>query len=484
MGLPDPDTESDPQVFIQAFLKLDGVSLVGFADLKEQDQLTIAKHVSNKACWAKRAQKKRKETERNPTSVPQGDVKPAAVDATTTALVATAAPNQIVQKKKRFLVPVPGVDGALPNSLQGQTIVLTGIFPEVGGGAGLDMGKDKVKAMCQSFGARVTGAVSGKTTLLLVGKEPGMSKVKKAQTRKIPTADIHSIRNMLMDQVALEEVPPANISSFSAGYQRADRLALQNSSEAEAASKKRPVTIEAARSGAKPSVKKAKKATKKKAPALADGKENSNPSAVNKNSADIATTKDYSKLTCKELRAILKDRGLKVSGKKAVLIERLQQQKQQRQQPVQVPIQPVPKNLPRGLVPKHLPLQQKQSQQVSSQPSIQQPQLFRNPSEQMMQYQLAILQNHQAMRWATCNQAVRPSLEPQLRHPSQPVMSGAHLEAIHPPPFGFEGTYYAHHCRRSNNDEPSPPKPQEFGAANGAATTNFILQHPQLFYHT
>ena len=179
MGIPDPDTESDPQVFIQALLKLDGVSLVGFADLKEEDQPAIVKHVTDKKHWAKRVRKKKMKMETIPAALDQGDAKLAVIDTTTTVLVATK-PNQLVQKEERFLMPVPGVGGALPNSLQDQTIVMTGTFPEVGGGVGLNMGKDKVKAMCQSFGARVTGSISGKTTLLLVGKEPGMSKVKKA----------------------------------------------------------------------------------------------------------------------------------------------------------------------------------------------------------------------------------------------------------------------------------------------------------------
>jgi len=57
--------------------------------------------------------------------------------------------------------------------LSGKRFVLTGVFPEVGGGCGLSMGKEKVKAMIESFGGRVTSAVSGKTDALISGKEPG-----------------------------------------------------------------------------------------------------------------------------------------------------------------------------------------------------------------------------------------------------------------------------------------------------------------------
>ena len=54
----------------------------------------------------------------------------------------------------RFVVPKPGLDGP-HSSLAGETVVLTGIFPEIGGGQGLGLGKEKTKAMIESFGGRV-----------------------------------------------------------------------------------------------------------------------------------------------------------------------------------------------------------------------------------------------------------------------------------------------------------------------------------------
>ena len=85
------------------------------------------------------------------------------------------------KKKARFVVPVPGKNGAASSdSLKGQTVVLTGVFPEIGGGTGLSLGKDRAKRLLESFGARVTSSVSGKTTLLVVGKAPGYSKVQRA----------------------------------------------------------------------------------------------------------------------------------------------------------------------------------------------------------------------------------------------------------------------------------------------------------------
>lgn len=50
---------------------------------------------------------------------------------------------------------------AKAGSLKAKTFVLTGVFPEVGGGQGLNLGKEKVAAMITSFGGRVTSAISG-----------------------------------------------------------------------------------------------------------------------------------------------------------------------------------------------------------------------------------------------------------------------------------------------------------------------------------
>ena len=51
------------------------------------------------------------------------------------------------------------------------------MFPELGGGEGFQLGKARLKSIIESFGGRVTGDVSGKTDVLVVGKDPGFSKV-------------------------------------------------------------------------------------------------------------------------------------------------------------------------------------------------------------------------------------------------------------------------------------------------------------------
>ncbi|CAN0589036.1 unnamed protein product, partial [Ectocarpus sp. 12 AP-2014] len=118
-----------------------------------------------------------------------------------------------------YVVPRPGVNGARADFLKGKTIVMTGVFPEIGGGAGLNQGKDRLRSMCESFGARVTSAISGKTDMLIVGKEPGASKVGKANAS--PKCQLVSLADLTMSiqgEQQLESTPPPEIEAFSEGY--------------------------------------------------------------------------------------------------------------------------------------------------------------------------------------------------------------------------------------------------------------------------
>ena len=75
--------------------------------------------------------------------------------------------------------------------------VLTGVFPELGGGGGLNMGKDKMKTLIENFGGRVTGSVSGKTNFVVVGKNPGASKVSQATAKSIPLVDLLALNRVM-----------------------------------------------------------------------------------------------------------------------------------------------------------------------------------------------------------------------------------------------------------------------------------------------
>jgi hypothetical protein len=125
--------------------------------------------------------------------------------------------------RKSLAMPRPGIE-APAVCMAGITCVLTGTFPEAGGGAGLDFGKEKVRGLVQSFGGKVTGALSGRTKILIVGKDPGFSKVDKARQQPAQTS-LLSLRDVIQRIVdgTIASTGPGNvqhmeIQSFSSGY--------------------------------------------------------------------------------------------------------------------------------------------------------------------------------------------------------------------------------------------------------------------------
>ncbi|EEH51351.1 uncharacterized protein MICPUCDRAFT_43548 [Micromonas pusilla CCMP1545] len=141
-----------------------------------------------------------------------------------------AVPAKGPKKSAAAAAIVRRADGGVAPHLQlaGKTIVLTGVFPELGGGCGLNLGKDKARRLCEQFGGRVTTAVSGRTDLLLVGSEPGASKVAKARsTPGCMLMNIDQLREQLTAGNALPDKGTAAaaaltsgvvINAFSGGY--------------------------------------------------------------------------------------------------------------------------------------------------------------------------------------------------------------------------------------------------------------------------
>ncbi|CAN0086778.1 unnamed protein product, partial [Sphacelaria rigidula] len=233
MGLPGDDdgdaggfTDRTTQ-FRAALSSMNEVQFCGFNELTPYQQTQIVHYVMDKSNWA-RLTKRMDRSDSNPTSdrtahtPPQdmggGSATPGAVvsrndGASSTALSVTN------RDRGFFVVPSPGVNGAQPDSLRGKTIVLTGIFPEIGGGVGLNQGKDRVRQMCESFGARVTSAISGKTDLLIVGREPGASKVGKANASpKCRAISLMDLTKCIGGNQQLHLAPEPEIQSFSSGY--------------------------------------------------------------------------------------------------------------------------------------------------------------------------------------------------------------------------------------------------------------------------
>lgn len=112
--------------------------------------------------------------------------------------------------------PSPSVGGA-PKALSGMSFVLTGTFSELGGGEGINLGKERVADLIKSHGARVCGSVSKKTTALLVGNDPGAGKVREAAIRDVVMINLKGLHQVISGRPVSEADCP-DIGSFSTGY--------------------------------------------------------------------------------------------------------------------------------------------------------------------------------------------------------------------------------------------------------------------------
>jgi hypothetical protein len=257
LGLPDPEQCLDSHQFAAALYNMNDCILSGFPELPQADQRAFVEHCRNKNHWARKTNKRKPTTtadNKTSTTNSKRDTTNTTTAATTKeahqpddtsssriadnvssdALVARASTKSsstaVIAARVRFVMPVPGQLGVSgPNVFQGKTFVLTGVFPEVGGGAGLSLGKSNVKAMIVAFGGRVTGSVSGKTNVLVVGKQPGMSKVSQARARGPKQIVLASLQDLKLGLdtgcPSLEDFPVVNsdeptmkIESFSKGY--------------------------------------------------------------------------------------------------------------------------------------------------------------------------------------------------------------------------------------------------------------------------
>ncbi|GKY93930.1 hypothetical protein MPSEU_000359900 [Mayamaea pseudoterrestris] len=264
-GLTDPN---DPKQVLQDLLYMDEVLLTNLVSLSLEEQGVFVAHVMDESHWARQtaaskpppdvksiakkadaqdvkaktapsataATKTTRKVSAKATRMTKSNAKTSTcttIVTTTTSLsaeenlvvVPDAAQSTAVAKrgttKEHFVIPRPGANGALEDVFHDKKFVLTGLFPEVGGGTGLSLGKARVRAMIESFGGVVTSGISGKTDYLVVGKEPGQSKVANARARKLPMVDLKSLQTRILGQAETLELagPPPKIQSYSAGYQ-------------------------------------------------------------------------------------------------------------------------------------------------------------------------------------------------------------------------------------------------------------------------
>jgi DNA ligase (NAD+) len=75
--------------------------------------------------------------------------------------------------------------------LEGKTFVVSGVFT---------ISRDQIKELVVSHGGKCTGSVSGKTSYLLAGDNPGGEKIKKAEKLGITIITEDNFREMIKDE--------------------------------------------------------------------------------------------------------------------------------------------------------------------------------------------------------------------------------------------------------------------------------------------
>ncbi len=84
-----------------------------------------------------------------------------------------STPSRQGKQEKNTAITPTARDRAVQDSLGGLRFALSGTWPNLGGGSGLEVGKQRRKARIEQFGGRVTGSISGITDVLVIGESPG-----------------------------------------------------------------------------------------------------------------------------------------------------------------------------------------------------------------------------------------------------------------------------------------------------------------------
>ena len=105
-------------------------------------------------------------------------------------------------------------------------VVLTGTFPELGGGRGLELGKEKLTQMVtKTVRGRVVKKISSKTTHLVTGLNPGQVKMSEAESFPfITTVNYAEFLDIIREKT---RNPPVLLSKAQVAQKKADKSLLR-----------------------------------------------------------------------------------------------------------------------------------------------------------------------------------------------------------------------------------------------------------------
>jgi NAD-dependent DNA ligase len=121
-----------------------------------------------------------------------------------------STPSQRGQKDKVKVDTPAASEGAIANSLKGLRFVLSGTWPDLGGGQGLTPGKLCLKSRIEKFGGSVTTTFSHLTNFLVIGTSPGPKKVIEVHKKKVKIIDIDKLTKIIVGELAIVDLATDN----------------------------------------------------------------------------------------------------------------------------------------------------------------------------------------------------------------------------------------------------------------------------------
>ncbi len=108
----------------------------------------------------------------------------------------------------------------MEGALTRKCFVLTGTWPDLGGGNSLELGKDKLKAMIEDSGGSVTKAISSLTNALVVGDIPGPKTVQEGHEQNVVIVEVNQLKDLIYGTRTLEDLlqgtyPAAAVAALS-----------------------------------------------------------------------------------------------------------------------------------------------------------------------------------------------------------------------------------------------------------------------------
>ena len=179
---------------------MDGLYICGFTLLEPKDKKKVATLLLH-AWKSKKGTKRGLAEEVLTVSKKRKTFKEEKQDAIATSSTdLTEASQELIVLEDKPTFVIPEVTKKNRYKLKDQTFVSTGIFPELGGGAGINIGKERLRKMIESFGGIYKNHLSKKdTTFLIEGKNKGKEKSQKAYDWQIPKMSLHELKMYIED---------------------------------------------------------------------------------------------------------------------------------------------------------------------------------------------------------------------------------------------------------------------------------------------